>query len=61
MGDASLRRGIERRLLATGLRVLDVDAFRVGPHTDVGAIAPLLAYARDLGASNVAFYVVSIG
>ena len=31
MGNADLRRDIERRLAATGLKVLDIEVFRVGP------------------------------
>lgn len=33
MGNAALLRDIERRLDATGMKVLDIEVFRVGPRT----------------------------
>jgi sugar phosphate isomerase/epimerase len=50
MGDAALRREIERRLDSTGLKVLDIEVFRVGPRTDVGSMLPAMEFAASLGA-----------
>lgn len=50
MADPQLMRAIERRLASTNLRVLDVEVFRIGPHTDVAAMVPALSYAGALGA-----------
>jgi sugar phosphate isomerase/epimerase len=55
MGDASLRRAIERKLSTTNMVVMDVDVIRVGPQTDVKALEPLLQYAGGLGATNLVF------
>ena len=55
MADAALRRAIERRLCATRMPVLDVDVIRIGPRTNVPALAPLLQFAGDLGATNLVF------
>jgi len=54
MADAVLRRAIERRLSATTLRVLDIEVIRIGPDTDIAALVPLLQYAGELGARNLA-------
>src|SRR6266508_6095036 len=50
MGNAVLRRDIERRVRATGLQVLDVEVFRVGPRTDVASLLPAMEFASRLGA-----------
>lgn len=42
-----------RRLADTGVRVLDVEVFRLDPLTDVAAFEPVLASAARLGASEV--------
>lgn len=55
LGDAALRRAIERKLSAASLGVLDVDVIRVGAHTNVAALAPLLSFAGAIGAMNLVF------
>jgi len=50
MENAALLRDIERRLNVTGLKVLDIEVFRVGPHTDVGSMLPAMEFASGLGA-----------
>jgi sugar phosphate isomerase/epimerase len=55
LGDAALRRAIERKLASTQLRLMDVDVIRVGSRTDVAALEPLLAFAGGLGAKNLVF------
>ncbi len=50
MGNPTLLRDIERRLAATGLKVLDVEVFRVGPRTDIGSMLPAMEFAASLGA-----------
>lgn len=50
MADAALRRGIARRLDDTGLKVLDIEVFRVGPRADIGSMLPGMEYASRLGA-----------
>jgi sugar phosphate isomerase/epimerase len=50
MGNPALRRDIERRLAATGLKVLDIEVFRVGPRTDIGGMLPIMEFAAGLGA-----------
>lgn len=44
---------IEARLRATGVRVLDVEVFRLEPHTDVAAFEPVLATSARLQASDL--------
>lgn len=44
---------IERRLHDTGVRVLDVEVFRLEPATEVAAFEPGLAAAQRLGASEI--------
>lgn len=53
LADAALLRAIERRLAATGLRVLGIELVRVGPDSDVAALDPVLRCAADLGASTL--------
>lgn len=50
MGNASLLRDIARRLDATGLKVLDIEVFRVGPRTDIASMLPAMEFAASLGA-----------
>jgi sugar phosphate isomerase/epimerase len=44
---------VERRLADTGVRVLDLEVFRLAPETNVGAFEPALATAERLGASEL--------
>jgi sugar phosphate isomerase/epimerase len=44
---------LERRLADTGMRVLDVEVFRVAPETDVAVFEPVLAQAARLGATDL--------
>ena len=44
---------VERRLADTGVRVLDLEVFRLAPETNVGAFEPALATAQRLGASEL--------
>lgn len=46
-------RETERRLADTGLRVLDVEVFRLEPGTNVAAFEPTLAAASRLRASEI--------
>lgn len=48
--DASLRRSIVQRLADTGVKVLDIEVFRVHPALDVSALAPALEFGADLRA-----------
>jgi sugar phosphate isomerase/epimerase len=50
MGNAALLRDIVRHLDATGLKVLDIEVFRVGPRTDIGSMLPAMEFAASLGA-----------
>ena len=50
MENAALRRDIERRLDATGLQVLDIEVFRVGPRADIASMLPAMEFAASLGA-----------
>lgn len=50
MGNAALLRDIGRRLAATGLKVLDIEVFRIGPRTDIGSMLPAMEFASGLGA-----------
>jgi len=50
MGNAALLRDIERRLDATGLKVLDIEVFRVRPRADIRSMLPAMEFARGLGA-----------
>lgn len=53
VGDTPLVREVERRLHDTGVRVLDVEIFRLKPDTDVLAYLPALETGARLGARNV--------
>ena len=44
---------VERRLADTGVRVLDLEVFRLAPETSVAAFEPALAVAARLGASDL--------
>jgi sugar phosphate isomerase/epimerase len=44
---------VERRLRDTGVRVLDLEVFRIAPETRVGDFEPALAVAQRLGASEL--------
>lgn len=50
VGDTPLVRETARRLAATGVRVLDIEIFRLKPDTDVEAYRPALATGARLGA-----------
>ena len=50
VGDTPLVRETARRLAATGIRVLDIEIFRLKPDTDVEAYRPALATGARLGA-----------
>ena len=50
MRNPTLLRDIERRLAATGLKVLDVEVFRVGPGADIGSMLPAMEFGASLGA-----------
>jgi len=51
--DSALLRAARRRLVDTGLSVLDVEAIWLGPETDVGGFAPIFDVAAELGAKHV--------
>jgi sugar phosphate isomerase/epimerase len=53
VGDTRLVREVERRLAETGLRVLDVEIFRLKPDTDVAIYEAAMATAARLGASDL--------
>ena len=44
---------VERRLADTGVRVLDLEVFRLAPETNVAGFEPALAVAARLGASDL--------
>ena len=52
VGDTPLVREIERRLADTGVRMLDVEIFRLLPETDVTAFLPALETGARLGATQ---------
>ncbi|MEP6996886.1 MAG: sugar phosphate isomerase/epimerase [Betaproteobacteria bacterium] len=52
VGDVPMVREIERRLAATGVRVLDIEIFRLQPETDVRAYLPALETGARLGARH---------
>jgi sugar phosphate isomerase/epimerase len=52
-GDAALRRDIKRRLDATGVRLLDIDAIFITPDIDVDTLRPALDASAELGARHV--------
>lgn len=53
VGDTPLLREVEQRLAATGVRVLDVEIFRIKPDTRVGDYEAAMATAARLGASEL--------
>jgi sugar phosphate isomerase/epimerase len=53
IGDTPLTRSIERRLADTGVRLLDIEIFRLLPETDVAAFVPALETGARLGATQV--------
>jgi sugar phosphate isomerase/epimerase len=53
IGDTPLVRNIERRLADTGMRVLDIEIFRLLPETDVRVFVPALETGARLGAKQV--------
>ncbi|HEV8095023.1 MAG TPA: sugar phosphate isomerase/epimerase [Burkholderiales bacterium] len=53
IGDTPLVRNIERRLADTGVRVLDIEIFRLLPKTEVRAFVPALETGARLGATQV--------
>jgi sugar phosphate isomerase/epimerase len=52
-GDTPLLRDVERRLADTGVRVLDVEIFRIKPDTRAGDYEAAIATAARLGASEL--------
>jgi sugar phosphate isomerase/epimerase len=52
IGDTPLVREIERRLGDTGVRMLDIEIFRLLPETDVDAFLPALETGARLGATQ---------
>jgi sugar phosphate isomerase/epimerase len=53
VGDTPLLREVEQRLADTGVKVLDVEIFRIRPDTRVGDYEAALATAARLGASEL--------
>jgi len=53
VGDTALVREVERRVRDTGLRVLDIEIFRLKPETNVRDYLPALETGARLGARNV--------
>ena len=53
VGDTPLRREVERRLADTGVKVLDVEIFRLKPDTRIGDYEAAIAAAARLGASEL--------
>jgi len=53
VGDTPLVREIERRLADTGVRMLDIEIFRLLPDTNVEDFAPALETGARLGATQV--------
>lgn len=53
VGDPQAERTIKQRLSDTGVQVLDVEAFWLGPDTDVQAWAPAFAMGAALGARTL--------
>jgi len=52
IGDTPLTRNIERRLADTGVKLLDIEIFRLLPETDVAAFIPALETGARLGATQ---------
>ena len=57
IGDPNLIRSIKRRLMETGIRVLDVEAIWLTAQSDVATLEPALDIAVELGAG----YVIVVG
>ena len=57
VGDLPLQRQIKSRLAETGLRIFDVEAIWLQPHTDIEQLKPSLDVAVELGAR----YVLTVG
>lgn len=57
IGDRNVIRSIKRRLLETGVRVLDVEAIWLTAESDVATLEPALDTAVELGAG----YVIVVG
>jgi sugar phosphate isomerase/epimerase len=53
VGDTPLLRDVERRLADTGVKVLDVEIFRIKPDTRAGDYEAAIATAARLGASEL--------
>lgn len=53
VGDTPLLREVERRLADTGVKVLDVEIFRIKPDTRVGDYEAAIATTARLGASEL--------
>jgi sugar phosphate isomerase/epimerase len=53
VGDTPLLREVEQRLADTGIKVLDVEIFRIKPDTRVGDYEAAIATAARLGASEL--------
>ena len=53
IGDRNVIRSIKRRLLETGVRVLDVEAIWLTAESDVATLEPALNTAVELGAGHV--------
>jgi len=53
VGDTTMLREVERRLATTGIRVLDVEIFRIRPDTRVADYEAAIATAARLGASEL--------
>ena len=53
IGDPNLVRSIKRRLMETGIRVLDVEAIWLTAQSDVATLEPALDIAVELGAGYV--------
>ena len=57
IGNPNLIRSIKRRLMETGIRVLDVEAIWLTAQSDVATLEPALDIAVELGAR----YVIVVG
>lgn len=53
VGDRKMIHEIELRLDATGVRIFDIEAVWLTPHTDVEALKPALALGRQFGAASI--------
>jgi sugar phosphate isomerase/epimerase len=52
IGDTPMRRETVRRLAESGIRLLDIEIFRLKPETDVAEFAPALETGEALGATE---------